>query len=94
VKAVLVALALMLAPPPAATTVPAKPKPAAQTPDATAPAAAPAAKPVAPIAVTDPVAECRATCAKSHFFCLQDQDEDTCSPTWTQCRAACERANR
>jgi hypothetical protein len=96
-KALVLALALLFAPPPQPIS-PAPPPPApVDKPD---PAAKPApAKPAKPAVLmssrpaTDPLAQCRATCSKSYYFCLQAEDADTCAPRWNQCRAGCLRAN-
>ena len=34
---------------------------------------------------------CRATCAKSRYVCLSNDDPVLCDPQWTQCLAACGR---
>jgi hypothetical protein len=94
-KALVLALALLLAPPPKPISPPpAPPAPAAQ-PDAATIKSAPAkpAKPVTALSAANPLAECRATCSRSYYFCLQSEDGDTCTPSWNQCRAACLRAN-
>lgn len=94
-KALALALILLLAPPPKPIS-PAPPQAPAQTDDAAAAKAAPArpAKPAMSVKpAADPLAECRATCSKSYYFCLQTEDADTCTPSWNQCRAACLRAN-
>jgi hypothetical protein len=94
VKALALALALLLAAPPKAISpTPSPPAPVAQ-PDAAVAKPAPA-KPV-PMSLrpsADPLAECRATCSRSYYFCLQSEDADTCTPSWSQCRAGCLRAN-
>ena len=96
--AALTLILLLLAPPPKAIS-PAPPQTPAQSDDAAAAAKttpAKPAKPVAPISIkpaVDPLAECRAACGKSYYFCLQAEDADTCTPSWNQCRAGCLRAN-
>jgi hypothetical protein len=97
-KALVLALALLLAPPPKPISPPPPPPVPADQPDAAAakPTAAKQAKPAVLMSskpATDPLAECRATCSKSYYFCLQSEDADTCTPSWNQCRAGCLRAN-
>ncbi len=97
-KALVLALALLFAPPPQAIS-PAPPPPAPVVKTDPAPAKPAAAKPVKPavpmsaLSAANPLAECRATCSKSYYFCLQAEDADTCTPSWNQCRAGCLRAN-
>lgn len=96
-KALILVLALLVAPPPQ----PISPAPAPPTPvDKPDPAPRPTSvKPVKPavplssLSAADPLAECRATCSRSYYFCLQAEDADTCTPSWNQCRAGCLRAN-
>jgi hypothetical protein len=94
-KALVLALALLLAPPPQ----PISPSPPPAPVDKPDPAAAKPAKPAKPavpmssLSATDPLAECRATCSRSYYFCLQAEDADTCTPGWNQCRTGCLRAN-
>jgi hypothetical protein len=93
--ALVLAMALFLAPPPKPISPP-PPQPAAQPDDAAKAASAKPAKPAVPMSVKpagDPLAECRVTCSRTYYFCLQAEDADTCTPTWNQCRAACLRAN-
>lgn len=39
----------------------------------------------------DRAAECRRTCASTHYVCLADPDRDDCSSVWGQCVVACQR---
>lgn len=34
-------------------------------------------------------AQCRSSCAQTYYFCLANQEGDTCQSSWTQCLTAC-----
>lgn len=34
-------------------------------------------------------AQCRSACAQTYYFCLANQEGDTCQTSWTQCLTAC-----
>lgn len=68
---------------PAASSTPAA-RPPAETPSFILP-------PPVPLAVGRPggdVAQCKATCARTLYFC-QSTEDDGCSARWAQCNAAC-----
>jgi hypothetical protein len=33
--------------------------------------------------------QCRTACAQSYYFCLADEDEQSCNPRWARCSAGC-----
>jgi hypothetical protein len=33
--------------------------------------------------------QCRTACAQSYYFCLADEDEQSCNPRWARCVAGC-----
>jgi hypothetical protein len=94
-KALLLALTLALTAQTPATRPVAPASPAAKAPAAPAkPAPAkPAPPPPSTTSPAEALAECRASCTQSHLFCLQQEDSDTCNPSWLLCRAKCARAN-
>jgi hypothetical protein len=34
-------------------------------------------------------AQCRSACAQTYYFCLANQEGDSCQTSWTQCLVAC-----
>jgi len=64
-------------------------------PAAAQPAPKPASPPISRPAPTRPSADqCRATCARSYYFCIAENEIEACSPAWAQCRSACGSALR
>jgi hypothetical protein len=33
--------------------------------------------------------QCRASCARTYYFCRSNGDDDSCSGQWAQCKARC-----
>ncbi|ATC23746.1 hypothetical protein EIB18_04160 [Caulobacter vibrioides] len=68
-----------------------KPKPAAvaQTPIATPSFVLPAPIPLAVGRPGGDVTQCKATCARTLYFCHSAGDDDSCGGRWAQCNAAC-----
>lgn len=58
------------------------------------PAAAPLPPPPAPLAPPQDAARCRTNCASGYYFCLSTESAEDCSPSWMQCRSACEAPAR
>lgn len=74
-------------------TIPAtpKPKPAPVLPSSMAPPSFALPAPI-PLAVGRPggdVAQCKATCSRTLYFCQSGGDDDGCGARWAQCNAAC-----
>ncbi|MCY1646798.1 hypothetical protein OVA11_06875 [Caulobacter sp. SL161] len=91
-RAVLALLVLATALPTLAATPPTapKPRPAAvvQTPIAAPSVVLPAPIPLAVGRPGGDVTQCKATCARTLYFC-QSSDDDSCGGRWAQCNAAC-----
>ncbi|ATC34641.1 hypothetical protein CA606_19365 [Caulobacter vibrioides] len=91
-RAVLALLVLATALPALAATPPAAPKPrpaaVAQTPIAAPSVVLPAPIPLAVGRPGGDVTQCKATCARTLYFC-QSTDDDSCGGRWAQCSAAC-----
>ena len=72
----------------------AAPKPAAQ-PKASAPAVAvpqsvlPPLIPLAQARAGGDASQCRATCARTYYFCKSGTDDDSCPGQFAQCNARC-----
>jgi hypothetical protein len=65
-----------------------KSPPPAQTPITTPSFVLPAPIPLAVGRPGGDVAQCKATCARTLYFC-QSTEDDSCGARWAQCNAAC-----
>ncbi len=39
----------------------------------------------------DEIAQCKATCSRTYYFCISGSDQTDCSPKWSQCLSRCNR---